>query len=107
MRRIFPRCSRTCLASGCGSTPPRRRWRTSTIFSNIAYFEPLPYFVNPALRPVPWEDSERQPLRLVCAGLVREEKGVQHLAQVVQELWPDYLAPGRLQLLRAGPAQAV
>jgi len=39
------------------------------------------------------------PLRIVVAGKPREEKGTHHLKAIVESLWDDYFATGRLQLL--------
>ncbi len=39
------------------------------------------------------------PLRVTCAGAIRQEKGQQHLGDVVRDLWDDYFAEGKLQLV--------
>jgi glycosyltransferase involved in cell wall biosynthesis len=65
-------------------------------------FTPLPY---PAIQHAPSHaatvesTAETRPLRIVVAGKPREEKGTQHLHRLVDALWDDYFARGRLQLL--------
>jgi glycosyltransferase involved in cell wall biosynthesis len=65
-------------------------------------FQPLPYPVKP---PSPIRESEpaetktHQRLRLTCGGCVRPEKGYEWLNSAIAELWDDYFASGRLQLV--------
>ncbi len=59
---------------------------------------------------LPWPVSERfavgqatrctapKPLRIVSAGAVRREKGVDHLRWLIDELWEDVLKPGKARI---------
>ncbi|MBZ5637128.1 MAG: hypothetical protein LAO51_00070 [Acidobacteriia bacterium] len=58
---------------------------------------PLAYPVNPALAERPAGDPAG-PVRVVCAGGVRDEKGTHHLRRVVEDLARDDFFGGRLQL---------
>jgi hypothetical protein len=66
----------------------------------VAPFGELAYPINEAFHqcraPAP---ATGRPLRITCAGGVREEKGQAGLCGLVRELWPDCLAAGRAQLL--------
>lgn len=68
----------------------------------VARFDWLPYPVNPAFRPTSEIRRTGRPIRAVCAGRVRDEKGSRHLAQLVADLSPDLLSAGKLQLLVQG-----
>jgi hypothetical protein len=65
----------------------------------VATFQVLPYPVNPALHPAAENERAFGPLRVVCAGGARREKGGHQLAELVAGLRADFLAPGKLQLL--------
>jgi glycosyltransferase involved in cell wall biosynthesis len=65
-------------------------------------FQPLPYPVKAPLsvragRPDGYQNDK--PLRLTCVGCVRPEKGYESLNSAIAELWSDYFATGRLQML--------
>lgn len=56
--------------------------------------------------PVPWMPSEREfqpqderPLQIVYVGDVRDEKGYQHYPQIVEHLWDEFVAPGKVQFV--------
>lgn len=63
-----------------------------------ACFETLPYPVNPALRQFgkPVERASEAPLRITFLGGVRPEKGYQLLPQIIDRLWTEYVARGRI-----------
>ncbi len=42
---------------------------------------------------------QNRPLRVTCAGTIRKEKGQQHLVHLLNHLWNDYFATGKLQLV--------
>ena len=89
----------------------------------VARFHPLPYPINrvfaaensrdrasatprTAIRnaaspraPVREASTTALPLRVTCAGAIRQEKGQQLLGGVVRDLWGDYFAEGKLQLV--------
>lgn len=49
----------------------------------------------------------RRPLRVVCGGALRSEKGQRELSRVVELLWDDFLARGRIRLgLQIAPTAA-
>jgi glycosyltransferase involved in cell wall biosynthesis len=65
-------------------------------------FQPLPYPVKApiAMRPeTPLRSQINKPLRLTCGGCVRPEKGYEWLSSAIAELWNDYFATSRVQLL--------
>lgn len=86
----------------------------------IVDMEPLPYPISPRFAPQrsslamtlplniaektappkhPIDTPRNRPIRMVCPGELRREKGcVDHLQKIVDPLWHDYLANGRLQL---------
>ena len=64
----------------------------------ITTFRTLPYPINPAFREAASAQVPGQPLRVVCAGGVRQEKGAHVLADVIARLDRDYLRTGRIQL---------
>ncbi len=67
---------------------------------DAAQFETLPYPVNPRLLDVKTSAAvAAAPLRVTCAGAVREEKGTAQLYRAVEPLWKDYFENGRLQLV--------
>jgi len=69
-------------------------------------FQALPYPTNKSLasnRPV----VSAQPLRITLAGGMRKEKGCALLARLVRDLWPNFLAPGRIQLVIQGDIRQV
>ena len=43
--------------------------------------------------------SHNRPLRVLCAGAVRREKGSDQLGSIARSLWDRLLEPGRIQLL--------
>ncbi len=61
-------------------------------------FATLPLPTNPALARLRAGVAERSPLRAICAGQPRLEKGGEHWSHIVSELTADYFASGRLQL---------
>jgi glycosyltransferase involved in cell wall biosynthesis len=65
----------------------------------VAPFQLLPYPVNAVYREPADSGRHGPPLRVTCAGGIRPEKGQAQLAPLVQELWDDLFATGRLQLL--------
>jgi glycosyltransferase involved in cell wall biosynthesis len=67
-------------------------------------FDWLPYPVNEQFRPLakPANDSLQHPLRIVCAGGIRDEKGSHAITDLVQQLWTEYLEPGRIQIVVQG-----
>jgi glycosyltransferase involved in cell wall biosynthesis len=69
---------------------------------DVADFHWLPYPVNPAF--MPRRDASRPagPLRIVCAGRFRDEKGSARLSDVVEQLWSEQLEPGKAQLIVQG-----
>lgn len=64
----------------------------------VADFRTLAYPVNPAF-PAYRRHKSQRPLRITCAGGMREEKGREHLATLVRSLWDDALANNNAQLL--------
>ncbi len=70
----------------------------------VARCEMLPHHVNPFFTPDVYR-SGSTPLRVLCAGCPRQEKGYQHLSRIAIDLWQDYFATGRAQLcLQAKPS---
>ena len=68
----------------------------------VGTFQPLPYPVKALLSVRAERRSEdriNRPLRLTCGGCIRPEKGYEWLSSAIAELWSDYFATGRLQLL--------
>jgi glycosyltransferase involved in cell wall biosynthesis len=68
----------------------------------VGRFQPLPYPVTAALPGQTEERAERHttgPLRLVCGGCIRPEKGYEWLDSTIADLWTDYLASERVQLV--------
>jgi hypothetical protein len=68
----------------------------------VGRFQPLPYPVTAAHPRQSDERVDRQttgPLRLVCGGCIRPEKGYEWLDSTIADLWTDYLATERLQLV--------
>jgi glycosyltransferase involved in cell wall biosynthesis len=64
----------------------------------VTEFETLPYPVNAAFRPRDPEPRTDNPLRISCAGHLRREKGRFFLSELIESLWTDYFASGRIQL---------
>lgn len=68
-----------------------------------AEFQTLPWPVGERFHAGPPHRAQEAgpvaPLRLALAGAVRREKGGDFVRQLVDELWDDYLATGRLQLV--------
>jgi hypothetical protein len=64
----------------------------------VAQFATLPYPVHELFRPRS-SGSGATPLRVACLGHSRREKGYAQLPQILQELWKDWFAPRRAQLL--------
>ena len=68
----------------------------------VGQFHALPYPVK-ALLSAPAEESaqhrDSRPLRLTCGGCVRPEKGYEWLSSAIAELWNDFFATGRLQMV--------
>jgi glycosyltransferase involved in cell wall biosynthesis len=64
-----------------------------------AGFQLLPYPVNPVHRGRDPDQRPEGPLRITCAGGVREEKGQQQVVAVLRELWDAYFVRHKLQLL--------
>lgn len=62
-------------------------------------FQNLAYPINSAFSREGAGRVAEGPLRITCAGGLREEKGYNGLAGVVQSLWHDCLSPGKAQLL--------
>jgi len=67
----------------------------------VAPFETLPYPVHELFRPrEPGAgDAPDAPLRIACLGHSRREKGYGQLPHVLRELWRDWFAPRRAQLV--------
>ncbi len=71
----------------------------------VAAFETLPYPVNADLRAAPPAVPAAQtapgavPVRIVCLGHARREKGLTALTAVIDGLWDAHLCDGRAQLL--------
>jgi glycosyltransferase involved in cell wall biosynthesis len=64
----------------------------------VADFRALPYPINPAMQMEHVAQPCGGPLRIICAGEVRREKGGHTFADLISQLWRDFLAPGRIQL---------
>lgn len=62
-------------------------------------FTPLPYPVTAAIPREAPRPPAGGPLRILCAGSPRKEKGRDQLQQLVEALWTDYLKTGRVQLI--------
>jgi hypothetical protein len=58
----------------------------------------LPYPVDPAIHAAPRREPSC-PLRAVCLGGIRAEKGPGNISAVVDRVWDDLFDSGRLQLL--------
>lgn len=65
----------------------------------IGKFEPLPYPVDERLKPEYVARRGDGRLRVTFAGCLRPEKGCEHIESLVRELWDDYFASSRLQLV--------
>lgn len=65
----------------------------------VADFQNLAYPINPSFYTGKSGRVAPGPLRVTCAGGIREEKGQSGLESLVDTLWNDYLAPGKLQLV--------
>ena len=65
----------------------------------VARFEDLAYPINEAFYSPQREVTPATPLRVACGGAIRAEKGHQFLASLIEKLWPEYLARGKMQLL--------
>lgn len=65
----------------------------------VARFDTLPYPVNPELAGADGSLPYGSPLRVICAGGARREKGGEQLPECVTSLRRAALLPGRLQLL--------
>ncbi len=64
----------------------------------VAEFATLPYPVHELFRPRT-SRVNALPLRIACLGHSRREKGYMQLPQILRELWADWFAPRRAQLL--------
>lgn len=64
-----------------------------------AGFQELVYPVSLRVIPSGQRQPPRSPLRVVCPGELRREKGTDALVQVARELWNDELDSGRMQLV--------
>lgn len=64
----------------------------------VALFDELTCPINAAFCRPSQRPSNAAPLRVICAGAVREEKGSQHFNDLVRGLWDDQLSNGRMQL---------
>ncbi len=82
-------------------------------------WRPINYPIRSAFRPLSSQQpailptqqaavaGSEMPVRAVCGGALRSEKGQRQLKQVTELLWADFLNPGRLQLgLQLGQADA-
>ena len=65
----------------------------------VGEFRCLPYPINPAIVTESSATATPRPLRVTCAGGVREEKGQHSLRPMLEEVWDDCFMSGRLQLL--------
>jgi glycosyltransferase involved in cell wall biosynthesis len=68
----------------------------------VGPFQPLPYPVtseSSVRNAEPARVKAHRRFRLTCGGCVRPEKGYEWLNSAVADLWDDYFAPGRLQLV--------
>jgi hypothetical protein len=61
-------------------------------------FATLPVPINPALASSRAARCKQKPLRAICAGQPRSEKGGEHWSKIAHGLKADYFAAGRLQL---------
>jgi hypothetical protein len=61
-------------------------------------FQTLPIPINPKLAALRARATAGEPLRAICAGQPRSEKGADHWSKIVGALTTDYFATGRLQL---------
>jgi hypothetical protein len=68
---------------------------------NVAPFQTLHWPVGRQFQatPAPRQAEHARPLRVLCAGGVRREKGSDQLGSLVQSLWQPLLESGRIQLL--------
>jgi glycosyltransferase involved in cell wall biosynthesis len=68
---------------------------------DVARFETLPWPVGEKFRAIdgPRSAPAAAPLRVLCAGAVRREKGSDRLGSLAQSLWDDLLKPRKVQLL--------
>jgi hypothetical protein len=64
----------------------------------VADFATLPYPVHELFRPRS-PGPGTAPLRIACLGHSRREKGYAQLPQILRELWVEWFAPQRAQLL--------
>lgn len=65
----------------------------------IGEFQSLAYPVNPAFHGARPRRDESKPIRITCAGAIREEKGQRQLAEIVAQMWDEGFRDGRLQLV--------
>lgn len=65
----------------------------------VARFESLAYPINPAFFGDKPPRNREEPIRITCAGAIREEKGQRELAQIVARMWEGGFRSGRLQLV--------
>jgi hypothetical protein len=71
----------------------------------IAPFRTLPYPARAAKQPLWLPNDGSRPLRVTVAGGLRREKGKHQIHRLVQSLWDEFLASGRVQLwLQINPA---
>jgi len=66
---------------------------------DVAPFSTLPWSVSDRFQRSHETTDQQRPLRLVLAGGSRREKGGDHVRELVDRLWDDYLKPGKLQLV--------
>ena len=65
----------------------------------VASFTTLPYPVHELFGAARVNPRPSTPARIACLGHSRREKGYQLLRPLLRELWPDWFASGRAQLL--------
>ncbi len=66
-----------------------------------ARFRHLPWLVDPAFHtPDSTTDADsHRPLRLLCSGGMRKEKGFGELPAILESMWAEYFLSGRMQLV--------
>lgn len=68
--------------------------------SKMIYKRPLVCLPIPHTKPpLPESASEHQPLRILYVGDARFEKGYHHLPSIVDDLWDDYIRPGKVEFV--------
>lgn len=66
-----------------------------------ARFRHLPWLVDPAFHAPgsTTNNPEHRPLRLLCSGGMRKEKGFGELPAILESMWAEYFLSGRMQLV--------